>query len=58
MAAIAGLDRAYVGAIERGRANPSLKTMWKIARAIGVHPRVFLADDPEDYEKLAAESAE
>lgn len=52
LAAIAGIDRAYVGEIERGRANPSLKTMWKLARAIGVHPREFFRDDPEDYETL------
>ncbi|WP_217615964.1 helix-turn-helix domain-containing protein [Cellulomonas sp. GbtcB1] len=55
LAMIAGLDRAYVGEIERGRANPSLKTMWKLARAIGVHPRQFLADDPEDYAARASE---
>lgn len=30
------LDRTYVGGIERGERNPGLKTILKIAEALGV----------------------
>ena len=39
----AGLDRTYVSALERGRKNPTLKTMAKRATALGVRPHVLLA---------------
>lgn len=38
LASIAGLDRSYLGGIERGRRNPSLKNICEIARALGVAP--------------------
>jgi transcriptional regulator with XRE-family HTH domain len=31
-----GLDRTYVSGIERGRRNPTLATMKRIAEALGV----------------------
>jgi len=36
LAARCGLDRAYVGGIERGERNPSLKNIGIIANALGV----------------------
>ncbi len=35
-AAVAGLDRSYVGAIERGEQNPSLWTIARLAAALKV----------------------
>jgi len=34
----AGLHRTYVFSVERGERNPALKSIVKIARALGVDP--------------------
>lgn len=34
----AGYHRTYVGLLERGRKSPSLKTIFKLARALRVKP--------------------
>ncbi len=38
----AGLNRAYVGYIERGERNPSLETIQKISRVLKVSPKDLL----------------
>lgn len=38
LADLAKLHRTYVGSIERGERNVSLRSVEKIARALGVHP--------------------
>lgn len=36
LAALANLDRSYLGEIERGKVSPSLATLNKLAHAIGL----------------------
>lgn len=40
----AKLDLTYVGGIERGRRNPSLEVLVRIAAALDVHPRELLTE--------------
>lgn len=37
-----GLDRTYIGGVERGERNLGLKNFIRIAVALGVHPSVLL----------------
>ncbi|RJO66016.1 MAG: XRE family transcriptional regulator [Myxococcales bacterium] len=37
-----GIHRTYIGGIERGERNPTLTTIHKIARALGVKPAELL----------------
>jgi len=38
----AEIDLTYVSGIERGKRNPSLLVMARMADALGVHPKDFL----------------
>jgi transcriptional regulator with XRE-family HTH domain len=40
-----GVDRAYIGAIERGEQNITLHSLWGLSEALGLHPRDFFDED-------------
>lgn len=40
----AKIDLTYIGGIERGKRNPSLLVMARIAKALGVHVTKLLSD--------------
>lgn len=44
LAARAEIEMRYLGGIERGEQNPSVKILERIAKALGVHPSVLLLD--------------
>ena len=37
----AAIDLTYLGGIERGRRNPSIAVVGRLAEVLGVHPRDF-----------------
>ncbi|WP_101757308.1 helix-turn-helix domain-containing protein [Oceanicoccus sp. KOV_DT_Chl] len=39
LAHLAELDRTYIGGVERGERNISLRNIARVAKALGVHPR-------------------
>ncbi len=53
LAARAGLDRTYVSGVERGRRNPTLEVLQRIADALGVNLDVLFASAREIAEDKA-----
>ena len=47
LAALCELDRTYVGGIERGERNPSLKNICLLASALGVHVSALFDEFPQ-----------
>jgi transcriptional regulator with XRE-family HTH domain len=41
LAELMGVDRAYVSGLELGQRNPTVLTLWHIAKALEVKPRMF-----------------
>lgn len=39
-----GVDRAYVSGLEQGSRNPTVVTLWHIAKALGVKMRAFFEE--------------
>jgi transcriptional regulator with XRE-family HTH domain len=58
LAHAAGLDRTYIGQVENGRRNLSLKAVWQLADALGVSPRAFfpVREDDVDVARGASRS--
>ncbi len=44
LASIAGIDRTYMSAIERGLKNPSLKIIFKISEGLGICPSEIISE--------------
>jgi transcriptional regulator with XRE-family HTH domain len=40
-----GVDRAYVSGLELGRRNPTILTLWHIAKALDVKVRAFFDEE-------------
>jgi transcriptional regulator with XRE-family HTH domain len=41
----AAIDLTYLGGIERGRRNPSVVVLGRLAEVLGVHPSDFFVDE-------------
>lgn len=39
------IDLTYLGGIERGRRNPSVSVLGRLANSLAVHPRALLDDE-------------
>lgn len=44
LAAKANLDRSYMGRVERGEVNVTLKALWEIAEAMDVSIKILIPD--------------
>jgi transcriptional regulator with XRE-family HTH domain len=44
VAELAAIDASYLGELERGRVNPSLATLSRVAVALGVPVKAFVDD--------------
>ena len=47
LAARMGVDRAYVSGLELGQRNPTVVTLWHLAKALGVAMRLFFDERPK-----------
>lgn len=56
LAAAAGLHRTYIGSVERGERNLSIRNLWKIAAALDCPPSVIIREAEENLASLSAES--
>lgn len=47
LAARMGVDRAYVSGLEQGARNPTVVTLWHIAKALKVSMATFFEEKPK-----------
>jgi transcriptional regulator with XRE-family HTH domain len=45
VATLMGVDRAYVSALELGRRNPTVITLWHVAQALEINLTELVADE-------------
>lgn len=50
------MDRSYISGLERGRRNPTLEIIVRLAQGLGVHPAELLKPLPQVPSMTAAES--
>lgn len=50
LAALAGLDRSYIGGVERGERNPTLDAISRLARALATPPSSLFAGIDDDLQ--------
>lgn len=44
LALLSGIDRSYVGRIERGEVNITVEMLYRIAKVVDCEPALFLPD--------------
>lgn len=44
LADLVGVDRAYISGLEQGNRNPTVVSLWHVARALGVPVRSLFDD--------------
>ena len=44
----AGIDRSYLGKIERGEVNATIEKLYLLAECLGCHPSELLLDKPNE----------
>ena len=54
LAAEIDVDRAYIGTLERAEANPTVKKLARLAKALGVHAADLLDDRGKQTPGLAS----
>ncbi|MGM0785916.1 MAG: helix-turn-helix domain-containing protein [Pseudomonadota bacterium] len=50
LALLSGIDRSYVGRIERGEVNITVEMLYRIARVVGCEPALFLPEIKDIHE--------
>lgn len=52
VAKLTGVSKAMLGQIERGKSNPTVSTLWKIATGLKISFSLFIDEDQEDLKVI------
>jgi transcriptional regulator with XRE-family HTH domain len=52
VARLTGVSKAMLGQIERGKSNPTVSTLWKIATGLKISFSLFIDEDQEDLKVI------
>jgi len=52
VAKLTGVSKAMLGQIERGKSNPTVSTLWKIATGLKVSFSLFIDENQEDSNRM------